>query len=228
MATIAFNKRNYLRQLLKSDDVYATTLLVLLTELFDLEFLNWTPETIRIEVREELGIELPPTAIDKIMAAIMLLTTDQFFKHVPTFIHICNVLSGNSFDPTVFDPADSLEMAWGITEATLIAPPEEDEPFSEEIRAYMGYQLAEEGFQTAPDVLGIAIMPAVINDPNSIFASDPEIYQAFHEKKTLDQNNIISLLKENLQELLDQLQLLPLSKGSTQELVTKLSKGLAN
>ena len=51
-----------------------------------------------------------------------------------------NVLAGSEFDPETFDPADSAECAWAVTEALLLSPPDERDTqpvFSDEIRKYI-------------------------------------------------------------------------------------------
>ena len=130
---------------------YATTLLTLFHDAFvagqdnELEEegghrtpYQWDPETIIAEVESEFGVEVHPVCRDKLLAAIVLLTTDLFYSDVRIFIEICNVLSGDTFDPSTFDPAEPVECAWGMTEGMLIAHPDRPhEPFSREIVEYV-------------------------------------------------------------------------------------------
>src|SRR4051812_29132260 len=117
------------QRVLQDPESYATTLLVLLVDRFGTEALSWAPETIRTEMASEYGVALPPACFDRLMAAVTVITTDYFYKSLTRFIDLCNVLSfGGTFDPSVFDPADPYECAWGISEALLLSPPEEDEP----------------------------------------------------------------------------------------------------
>lgn len=221
-------KQTGLRALLTDPETYATTLIVFIIDRYGTEALTWTPETIRMQINDDFGIRLPRGILDKIMAAIMLLTTDSFYQEPAAFIQICNILSGDTFDPEVFDPADSYEMAWGITEATLLAPPEDAEnAFSEDVRAYIGYQTSAEGIADPPDILAIGIRPVDKHDPNAVFADDPEIYNAFSDKREADRSLITDMLRANMQELLGQLESLPLEEGDTANLIGKLRKGLS-
>src|SRR5690606_17234680 len=122
---------------------------------------RWHPDTIRLELAEELRLPLqrvPPWNGAKLNAAIGLLTSDDFLRRPKRFIAYCNILSNQGdFRPDLFDPADADECAWGITEALLLrAPLETDEPFSEEIRYYLGAALQREGIKEPPDVLKLA------------------------------------------------------------------------
>jgi hypothetical protein len=210
-----------LKFVFEDPEVYATTLLIAVTDLYGTEAYEWAPETIRLELKSDLGADLPPQNLDKLMAALSIIKSDEFYKDVTKFIHLCNVLSGDEFDPEVFDPADPAEMAWGITEAMLLNPPEGSEPFAKDIRFYMGHALSEDGMITPPDVLKIAIMDNV-NDPMNNLADDPEMYQAFYENQQSKSLEITAMIKEQMHELINQLEHLPLSEGSTENLIKKI------
>lgn len=145
-----------IRRLLESPDTFGTILLVLCVDTWP-ECLGdkddptrgpWHPATFRAELEQHFGAKVPPGNIDKLMAAVTIVTTDLFFTNVRSFIPLANVLAGDEFDPRVWEPADVVECAWGITEALLLDPPDNDnpEPFSDEIRYYIGAVLKEEGF----------------------------------------------------------------------------------
>ncbi len=221
------SKTASIREILTDNETYATTMVVLLVDRYGTEAATWTPETIRRELREDFGVTVPAGLIDKAMAGFLLLTSDAFYNDPAVFIQICNILAGDTFDPRVFDPADSYEMAWGITEAALLSPPEDTEnAFSEDVRSYIGYQTVAEGISDPPDILAIGIRPVDRHDPNAVFADDPEIYNAFFDKKQADRTLITDMLRENLKELVGQLESLPLENGSTDDLITRLRKGL--
>lgn len=158
------------------------------------------------------------------MAAICILTSDDFYKNLPRFIQLCNVLADDTFNPLVFDPADSFEMAWAITEAMLLSPPEEDEPFTDEIRYYIGHMLSEEGVVNPPDVLRIAIQDVSIEDPLAGDTEDPTMYAAFYESQRSKSEEITAMLKQQINELFEQLQSLVLSEGDVGDLFGRMSK----
>lgn len=151
----------------KSRETFASVLLTLFLDKFGIEALDWDPATITLEIEEEFDVELPQLALDKLLVAIQILTTDKFFKSLPDFVTFCNVLGGDTYRPDMWDPADAEEVAWGITEALLISLPEDDdkEPFTDEVRGYVGAVLDSEGIINAPDILRIALRAARVS-PN--------------------------------------------------------------
>jgi len=192
---------------------------------FGTEALSWDPGTIALEVEDEFEVELPQSVFDKLMAAINILTTDSFYRSLPDFIIICNTLSGDTYRPDTFDPADSVEIAWGMTEGLLIAPPEdaELEPFSEEIRAYVGAVLDNEGVINAPDILKIAIRRANVSDAANQFSDDPEMFSAIYEVEAAKTDEINNIIREKAIMLIEQLRALPLLNGNANAVADALA-----
>lgn len=214
-----------LREVLTDTDTYASVLITILIDKFGTECLEWAPETIRLEIHDEFQCKVPDDNLDKIMAAISLLVTDDFYQNLPRFVYLCNCLAGSGFDPLVFDPADSWEIAWAITEAMMLAPPEDlENAFSDEIRRYIGETLKYEGIIRPPDILGIAIIEGHVPDPAAAFADDPELYADFWNNQQSHSDEITTMLRENLQDLLRQVSSLPLSNGSAEDLMTKMRR----
>lgn len=206
---------------------FATTMLVVFLDTFGTAALQWDPQTIALEIESEWGIDLPRPNYDRLMVAIRLLTTDDFTTSLPDFIQFCNVLSGDLYDPENWDPADSTEIAWGLTEALLLDPPEDDEPFTEEIRAYIGAALDSEGMMRAPDILGIALREPIRLDVQGDYSDDPtmfaSIYQ-FEAGKTEDVNNIV---RARIKLLSAQLKAVPLRTGDAKEIISGLLRSAA-
>lgn len=217
-------KSNNTKQLLANPDTFATTLVVILIDHFGTEALTWSPETIRLELYDDFQVKLPQVNVDKIMAGCSVLTSDDFYKNLPRFIQLCNVFADDEFNPLVFDPADSFEMAWSITEVMLLSPPEDDEPFTDEIRYYIGHMLTEEGVVNPPDVLRIAIQDVSIEDPLGGDTEDPAMYAAFYESQRSKSAEITAMLKRQITELFAELESLTLHNGDTTDLLRKLSK----
>src|SRR4051812_19317451 len=86
-----------LRQLLRDPDTFATTLLVLFVDRYGMEAMEWHPRAIAAQLADDFGVAVPAFTLDKLMAAITVLTTDYFYKNLSRFIDLCNVLSGDSF-----------------------------------------------------------------------------------------------------------------------------------
>jgi len=113
-------------KLLQTDESYGTSLFLGVTAvlrdngmpegLYDLH-----PTSIRKELEDILRIKhVPQEAMDQLMCAAVIAHTNAFFDDLPSFIDVCNVLSGTPASPQVFDPADIYEIAWGLTEAYII------------------------------------------------------------------------------------------------------------
>lgn len=204
-------------------DSFTTTLLVSFLDKYGTEGLSWDPATIAMEIEQDFNVELGGPLFDRLMVGVQLLVTDDFYKSLPTFITFCNVLAGGSWNPELWDPADSLEIAWGITEALLISPPEDEEPFSEEIRAYMGYALDAEGIMQAPDVLRIAMRNKETFVQND-FSDDPEMFQAMYSVEQGKTDEINQIVRYRFGLLAKQLEGLELRTGDARGIVRHLSQ----
>lgn len=199
-------------------------LLTLFLDRFGVEALEWDPATITLEIEEEFDVDLPALALDKLMVAIKILTSDRFHKSLPDFIAFCNVLGGELYDPNTFDPADAEEVAWGITEGMLIAPPDEQdqEPFTDEIRAYIGGVLDDEGILNAPDVLRIALRKARVSPSMDDFSDDPEMFSAIYDVEANKTGEINQTIRTKTKILAAQLAALRLTNGNTQQVAKML------
>lgn len=216
--------KNILQEAWTSRETFATVLLTLFLDRFGTEALEWDPSTIALEIEEEFDVHLSQMSLDKLMTAIHVLTTDRFFKSLPDFIAFCNVFGGDTYNPGVFDPADAEDVAWGITEAMLIAPPEdnEPEPFSDEIRGYIGGVLDKEGIINAPDVLRIALRKARISPSIGDFSDDPEMFSAIYDVEAGKTEDINQTIKTKTQILAAQLAALQLTNGTTKQVAKML------
>lgn len=218
---------------LKDPDSFATTLLVIALDAFGPECLNdaedpdrgpWHPTTFRTMLEEKFGVQLPQQNLDKLMAAVTVVTTDLFFTRVDRFIVLANILAGDEFDPGVWEKADSVECAWAITEALLLDPPDEDnpEPFSDEIRLYVGMVLRDEGYVTPPDVLKIALDGDFSDKVRYGFSDDPEMFEGIYAVQQEKAAEVESILRDCLLELSQQLKSLPVQEGSTDEVLNRI------
>jgi hypothetical protein len=214
---------------LVSPESFATTLVTIFVDEYGTEGLTWHPGTILLEIRDDFRVELPRPNFDRLMLGIWLLTSDEFYNNLPSFIEACNVLSGDVFDPSVLDLADAAECAWGITEALLLSPPEEDDesPFSGEILAYVGKVLDREGIIKAPDILRLGTRSGDLAARiHSDFSDDPEMFSAIYQREAEKTREIDDLVRGNLALLTRQLGGLRLANGDAAGLATRLSKDL--
>ena len=217
-----------MKSLWTSPQTFASVLLTVFLDRFEMAGLGWDPNTITLEIEEEFDVDLPQCVLDKLMAAISILTSDTFYRSLPDFITFCNVLSGDTYRPDMFDPADSAEVAWGITEGLLISPPEDEQdgPFSDEIRAYIGAVLDQEGIINAPDVLQIALRKANVSDAANQFSDDPAMFNAVYDVEAGKSAEINSIITEKVKMLLGQLRAIQLKNGNTMTVAKTLEQSL--
>jgi hypothetical protein len=104
----------------------------------------------------------------------------------------------------------------------LLNPPDEDEPFTIEIRKYIGYVLNEEGISSPPDVLRIALRKDAGNRVLSEYGSDPELWDAIRSTESAKVDAINQTVRMNLQALQSQLSRLQLENGSVENLLQRL------
>lgn len=207
-------------------DTFATSLLVLAIDHYGTEIIDWLPVTLQAEIEEDFDVELPQANLDRLMAGLVLLSTDTFYKSLPDFVAICNVLSGDLYDPAQWDPADASEVAWGITEAALISPPDDDPPFMPEITGYIERVLDQEGILSTPGVLRTIVRESRDVYPDD-FSDDPGLYQAVLQFSYMKTEEINRLVHDRLMALTDQLQSLPLRHGDTAPIVQRLKARFA-
>lgn len=220
---------NIMQEAWRSKETRATVLLTLFLDRFGTEALEWDPATIALEIEDEFDVDLPQISLDRLIVAIQILTTDRFFKRLPDFIAFCNVLDGDPFQPDTFDPADAEEVAWGITESLLISPPEDDdpEPFTDEIRAYIGSVLDSEGILNPPDILRIALRMVNVSPAMKDFSDDPTMFNAIYDVEAGKTEDINQSIRFKTELLAEQLAALNLKNGNTQQVAEMLKQSLS-
>jgi len=193
---------------------FASTLLVLFVDTYGIEAFSWAGETIKMEIEDDFEIQLPAANLDRLMVAISLVTTDDFYWSLPEFVRWCNILNGDSAGDA-WDLADAGEIAWGVSEALLIYPPENNEPFTEEIRGYIGAILDREGIINPPDVLRLAVRSSDLQQTvEDDFSDDPVMFAAIYGFEADKTAAIETYVKSQLLGLVQQLQQLPAVAGA--------------
>lgn len=222
-----------IKGLLTNDDTFGTTLLLLCLDRWPpgedehgnkhQGCLEWTPETLRAEIEIEFGVRLSDVLMAKLAHIIVVVTTDRFFQDAACFVRVCNALAGEDTD-NEFDPADSAECALGIMEAVLLWPPDDDdpEPFSEDVRRYIGHVLKLEGYINTPDVLKFAVGTKPVGQVAAEWTDEPDMFTAIHAVQQDKTDEINQLIRESLASLGEQLKVLPLQHGDTSEIVQRI------
>lgn len=229
LAEVPRNRTEYVKELLHSGDAYATTLFVLTADrLADqvkrpYEWMEWHPAALRHFLEDEFGTAVPQLTVDRLMAAIAVVGTDQFHTDPARFIELANVLSGSEAG-SEFDPADSVECAWAVTESLLLDPPDAgEEKFSDDVRAYIGKVLHDEGYITPPDVLRIALDADFSAKVTYSFADDQELFSGIYAVQADKTAEVEAAIRAGLIDLVGQLRSLPLQHGNTDALVEQIA-----
>lgn len=216
---------NRTKEIILDPQTPATVLLILVMDLFGPDALQWDPETIRMELTETVASKISDATLNKVMAAIELVTTDGFYTDLPTFIRLCNVLYNGTMDLETFDPADVGEIAWGITEAMLIWPPDEqaENPFNHKIVEYIGLALKDEGIMQPPDVLQLGVLPDdTWAKVQASFSDDPTMFSMIHSVEKQKTDEINQTVKHRLAVILQTLDALILDTGDAKDAVRKM------
>jgi len=156
---------------------FATTLVAGLLRLYGVEALEWDPLTIQMEIKEDLGVDMPRRVYDKMMALVSALKTDVVYKDVAIFDETVNAMTGKGVGidrdiPSVDD------VAWVVTELRMNDPEpvtrSPEQPFSRDIQKYARVVLDDEGVDIAPEALDFAANRPVKQEG----MDDPEFYEA--------------------------------------------------
>lgn len=142
-----------------STDSFGTSLLICMIDTFGTDCLNWEPETIEMELEKYVGQDVPSENLDRLQAAMSVLTSNLFFISLEAFNVTCNALNFSTVSGSTFIPADIEDIMWGITEVNLLlgADSNKDE-FSRDIQLYVGKVLESEGILDPPSILQFADM----------------------------------------------------------------------
>lgn len=134
-------------QLLAEKTAFATPLLLYAYDLIGDEIFDLEPETIE-QILKQQNHKTLQRNVDKVNAALGLLTTNLFWQDPITFAVTCRTLNRKARVNAA--PPDIEDVLWGITEARLIVgnPDEENEPFSDSIKAYIQQLLKMAGIVT--------------------------------------------------------------------------------
>jgi hypothetical protein len=217
-----------MQSLVRSEDTFGTTMLAIATEAIGENFLDWDPESIRLELEACLRTLCHDIAFNRLMGTINVIGSDAFYKSLPDFIQIVNALA-DGIPPGKMVLPDAYDLTWGMTEGLLLWPPDkqDDEPFAPDIVAYIGAALDHEGLTTPPDILRLGLRDDsknLLKHVQTEFAEDPILTQAIMQTQRDKTDEIEQNLQSDLVLLVQQLK----SIGSEQlaDVVPKLLKAL--
>ena len=155
-----------IKDLLRSDKTFATPIVLYLVSVLGEDVIGFEPESIA-EYLKKIEPTVSKSLIDRVVAATGLFTSNAFWYDPATFSIISRALNRRPFPAA--KPAELEDMAWGVSEASLLLSGEDvGDNFSEYIIRYLQYFMKSEGIFTAPTSLSfighIPFTPAVDDD----------------------------------------------------------------
>jgi len=205
------------KDVLENKESFGTALMAVLIDQYSTDFFDWDPKALYMQIMDDFHVDTPDINKDKIGAMLVSLTTNQFFQNSDMFASICKALSSSGVDFGVFSPATPEEMSWGVTEVLLNNPPDPErgnDSFSDEVAAFVGMMLTQQGVLNPPNTLQFAIYPTnnPVEDIELMFADDPVMFEAAMKNQLIAKQEVEQNTKETLSMLKRQLSLLPISK----------------
>lgn len=201
-----------------SPDSFGTTLLIALFDSFGTECLQWEPETIELELNKLLGTDIPEENMDRLQAAMSVLTSNLFFISLEAFNLTCNSLNFSKMDGKTFIPADIEDIMWGITEVNLLLGADaKDNEFSRDIQLYVGKILESEGILDPPSILSFADMKKLGQAAAKQVADLPDLSALFSAGLADTRAELDSWALKRIDSLFTQIGEMQLESSSKQE-----------
>jgi len=197
-------------------EVFATTLVALLTDHFDsVDWFSWEPDVLGQEVEDDFGVKMPIVVRDKIWALVSSLTTDRFYNDPLFFNHVSNALSGGPTPMQTFEPATLDEQAWAVLEVRLSDSGDngELEEFGAEVAGFVGKTLQEEEINPFPP---LEFAPDISKGGFGM-TGDPGMVSAAFKDREDRKNSIQDMLLQNVERLHQELDVLKIRGDSRKE-----------
>jgi len=205
--------------------LYTTSALLLLTDAFGSEFIEWDPLTLNLELKNRYGFEPSENLLDMIQAGAALYTSNLFFISLETFAPTCNALNFGTVTSELFLPPDLDDVLWGCSEAKIILGDlYETDGFSHNISRFVGALLDEDGIYKPPGILKFAEYPDEHDQlSHDAFEGDATGYGAWQDTQNEERDMMEKWNQRKLRALIVQMKQLPLKAGSTTFLDEALS-----
>lgn len=152
-----------IKVLAESNQTLGVVMSEVLDALYGEEWLGWDPLTVALELMDDFRADVSPETMDRVCAAQLLRTTDEFYTRPDAFAGMANSLASGSPAFDVFDPPSAPEVAWALTEAAMLRPSAE---LSADVRGMVEASMAEAGFDGSaiPSMVAAALGPRPESD----------------------------------------------------------------
>ena len=131
------------RRALESSKTMGAVLYTVLTAQYGEEWLDWDPATIYLELRDDFNAEPASEVMDRISALLVAVCTGEFFVRYEAFSGITHALNTGQPSFTMFDPVETEEAGWAVTELSLIR---DLLPFGYSVKQYLKQALLADGY----------------------------------------------------------------------------------
>ena len=202
------------KELFAKEDTFATSLVAICLDTFGIDCFDWDPQTLVEEVHTNFN-SVKQTNIDKLLALIVALTTDQFYTDPIVFAHTVDAMNDRVSNwasmPTDLDPD---EIAWSAAEVGLNDLPQPNNPvpsFSDDVAGLVGYYLRLAGFTKAPRFLTFAHLE------DKTHTLDPETVQAQTERQQKLEDQVVRSVRQKIAMLNAELNYLSGSTSSSMQ-----------
>ena len=198
-------------QILRDDEIFATTALALFLDQFGTDALEWDPNAIQMEITDAFNIEASDTLMDRLLAAITVLTSNTVFVDVNSFMMICNSLNRGVLLSNSWVPADLDDVLWGVTEMRMLLGDDfDDKDFSHDIKRYVGILLQQQGIKKVPSVLRFAEFSEDMDEIYDAYGGDAIMEQAFWDSQQKEKDSLEIENQDILSQYMAQLSALPI------------------
>jgi hypothetical protein len=192
-----------MKSLLTDVNTFATTLLIFVVDNLGMDAFEYEPETIGDFLKSH-NPDIPRALIDRTNAALGLYTSNLFWTDPITFGIVCRTLNRKA-RPSASEP-DIEDIAWGMTEASLILnDPELDdgkEKFSASILSYAQYMLKLNGIYDKTQSMP-SVPPPVFNTSIDDSAQLMSIQERSDDARSILDYKTFSKMSELLRQIRD-------------------------
>lgn len=208
-------RRTFFDYLTGKVHAYATTLLSVLSYLYGTEFLSstedgrpWAPDSLRMQVKDDLGYEINDKVMDKIQAAILAVTDDRVLEDAVIFNNVATALFDLDVLVDEWDEPEPEELAWAMYEITLLRGEDKQEAIqlaesiSSDVETYIRVVLQRAGFTKAPIGLAFVELTPVSEED---YSDDPNMFASVFQEKQGQVEEVNEVVNQNLARLMDQL-----------------------
>lgn len=186
---------------------FATTLMAICGYCYGVEFMDWDPATIRLELTEDLGVKPDEGVLDKINAAIAAVNDDNTFDDPIRFHTVMTTLYDLDAPVQDWDEPEVEEIAWGFSESLVLRGEKAMPPISDDVARYAGVVLSGEGFAKPPAALSWAKLNT---DRLNTFSDDPIMFESIMKSQDELVKQVDTYVSSTMAKLMEQLRTLQL------------------